>query len=323
MKKLNNVKNGDSGSGIFYCIQCSLGQTKTGSLYYSLTLRDNTGMMKAKVWDADSLGWDIKAPCYFQADFTVSEYNDELQMTLGGLSPVSAENVDQSEFFPKSKKDTGEMYALLLKYLGKVEDPDFRALIDKVVSDSVLTKEMQEHAGDVKIHHAFVGGWLQHTLSVVKLCCAYAKYYPELNRDLLLPAAFLHDIGKLVELSPFPENQFTMEGQLFGHVVLDTYVVDAILGELPSFPKEKKDHLFHCLLAHHGKLEFGSPRVPATLEALALNLADNTDASLEIMLEALDKEPDAEITQQYSQFLGTRVVRTPSWQCAGHCTGGE
>lgn len=253
MKKLNNVKNGDSGSGIFYCIQCSLGQAKTGSSYYSLTLRDNTGTIRAKVWNADSLKWDVKAPCYFRADFTADEYNGELQMKLSGLVPISAEDVAQSEFLPKSKKDTREMYALLLKYLEKVEDPDFRALIDKVVSDSVLTKEMQEHAGAVKIHHAFVGGWLQHTLSVVRLCYAYTKHYTELNRDLLLTAAFLHDFGKLAELSSFPENQFTMEGQLFGHVVLDTYMVDAVLGEIPSFPKEKRDHLFHCLLAHHGK----------------------------------------------------------------------
>lgn len=323
MQKLNDIKCGDCGSSVFYCVQCSLGQTKTGSSYYSLTLRDDTGIVKAKIWDADSLGWHIAAPCYFQANFTADEYNGEVQLKLNGLVSVSTDDVDQSEFFPKSKKSTREMYALLLKYLEKVEDLDFKALIDKVTSDSILTGEMMSHAGAVKMHHAFVGGWLQHTLSVVRLCYAYTKQYPELNKDLLLTAAFLHDLGKLVELSPFPENQFTMEGTLFGHVVLDTYLVDAIITELPSFPKEKKDHLFHCLLAHHGKLEFGSPRVPATLEALALHMADNTDASLEIMLEALDKEPEAEITQQYSQSLGTRVVRTPSWQCAGHCTGGE
>ena len=170
------------------------------------------------------------------------------------------------------------------------------------------------HSAAKSVHHGFVGGLLEHTLSVVKMCDYFSKQYPALNRDLLLMAAMFHDIGKTKELSAFPENDYTDEGQLLGHIIIGVQMLEERIAAMPGFPKKLEHELIHCILAHHGELEYGSPKKPALIEALALNLADNADAKLETMTEILKGAGDNMGWLGYNRFMESNVRRTSDGQ---------
>ena len=168
----------------------------------------------------------------------------------------------------------------------------------------------QFHSAAKTVHHGFVGGLLEHTLSVTKLCDYYAGYYKELNRDLLITAAIFHDIGKTKELSRFPENDYTDDGQLLGHIIIGTEMISDRMKEIEGFPASIAVELKHCILAHHGELEYGSPKKPALLEALALNFADTTDAKMETMIEALNAGGEIKGWLGFNRFLDSNIRRT-------------
>ena len=176
--------------------------------------------------------------------------------------------------------------------------------------DETFAKAFRFHSAAKTVHHGFVGGLLEHTLSVTRLCDYYASSYPMLNRDLLLTAAMFHDIGKLKELSVFPENDYTDDGQLLGHIVIGTEMVSDRMKTIPGFPPKLAAELKHCILAHHGELEYGSPKKPALLEALALNLADNTDAKMETMMEALSAGGENSGWLGFNRLLESNIRRT-------------
>ena len=198
---------------------------------------------------------------------------------------------------------TGLIQTIKNQYLNKlvsiyfIEDPEF-------------AKAFQFHSAAKSVHHGFVGGLLEHTLSVAKLCDYYASYYPGINRDLLLSAAIFHDIGKLKELSVFPENDYTDDGQLLGHIIIGTEMIGQRIRTIRGFPPRLAAELKHCILAHHGELEYGSPKKPALLEALALNFADNTDAKMETMLEALSAGGENTGWLGYNKFLESNIRKT-------------
>ena len=158
------------------------------------------------------------------------------------------------------------------------------------IKDEAFIKKFKAHSAAKRVHHGFMGGLLEHTLSVTKLCDFYCTQYPVLNKDLLITAAICHDIGKIDELSDFPENDYTDVGQLVGHIVMGTMMIDEKIRNINGFPAKLANELKHCILAHHGELEYGSPKKPALIEALALNFADNTDAKMETFIEALAEE---------------------------------
>ena len=160
------------------------------------------------------------------------------------------------------------------------------------------------------IHHSFIGGLMEHTLSVVKLCDFYCSIYPSLNRDLLITAAACHDIGKMKELSAFPVNDYTDDGQLIGHIILGSQQLHDTIGQIPDFPHELESQLIHCILSHHGELEYGSPKKPALAEAVALNLADNTDAKLETMKEILSSDRTDENWLGYNRLFESNIRKT-------------
>ena len=182
------------------------------------------------------------------------------------------------------------------------------------MNDAAFMKAFSFHSAAKSVHHGFVGGLLEHTLSVVKMCDYFSKQYPALNRDLLLMAAMFHDIGKTKELSAFPENDYTDEGQLLGHIIIGVQMLEERIAAMPGFPKKLEHELIHCILAHHGELEYGSPKKPALIEALALNLADNADAKLETMTEILKGAGDNMGWLGYNRFMESNVRRTSDGQ---------
>lgn len=175
----------------------------------------------------------------------------------------------------------------------------------------MFERRFKFHSAAKSVHHGFVGGLLEHTLGVTKNCDYFAKMYPVLNRDLLLTAAIFHDIGKLKELSTFPENDYTDAGQLLGHIMIGAEWVGDAIKSIDGFPVVLANELKHCILAHHGELEFGSPKKPALVEALALSFADNIDAKMETFRELLVNVPENDTKWQgYNRFMETNFRRT-------------
>jgi 3'-5' exoribonuclease len=198
-----------------------------------------------------------------------------------------------ADYLPVSEKDLDEMYEELMALMRQVENPYLQKLIQMYfVDNEAFIDAFKHHSAAKTVHHSFVGGLLEHTLGVVKLCDFYVKQYPYLNRDLLFTAALFHDVGKLKEISNFPENDYTDDGQLLGHIVMGCELVGFGCRHIKGFPKKLISELQHCILAHHGELEYGSPKKPALPEAMALNYADNTDAKLETMREILKSAGD-------------------------------
>ena len=203
------------------------------------------------------------------------------------------------------------MYEELLGFIKSVKNPYLNRLLSSFfVDDAAFAKAFQFHSAAKTVHHGFVGGLLEHTLSVTKLCDYYAGYYKELNRDLLIAAAIFHDIGKTKELSRFPENDYTDDGQLLGHIIIGTEMESERMKEIEGFPASIAVELKHCILAHHGELEYGSPKKPALLEALALNFADNTDAKMETMIEALNAGGENKGWLGFNRLLESNIRRT-------------
>ena len=201
----------------------------------------------------------------------------------------------------------------LLKFVASVNNAYYKQLLTTLFVDNKdFVNEFKKHSAAKSVHHGFIGGLLEHTLSVTKLCDFYTKQYELLNRDLLIAAAICHDIGKVYELSDFPTNDYTDAGQLLGHIVMGSEMVSKIIATIPGFPQKQANELKHCILAHHGELEYGSPKKPALIEALALNFADNTDAKLETMKELLNsnKTTGSDTWIGYNRLLETNVRRT-------------
>ena len=290
MKFIKDYKDGDRVFDIYLCKHKQSAVTKNGKAYENVILQDKTGTIDAKIWEPNNPGIsDFDALDYIEVYGDVTNFQGTLQVSIKRIRVCSQEEYNPADYLPVSSKNIGEMYKELKGYIVSIKSPFLKKLLESMfMTDEDFVKKFCNSSAAKTVHHGFVGGLLEHTLSVTKLCDYYCQAYPILKRDLLLTAAMCHDIGKVRELSPFPENDYTDEGQLLGHIVMGSQMVAAKAAKVPGFPRDLLSQLQHCILAHHGKYEFGSPKIPAIIEALALNYADDTDAKLETFKEILD-----------------------------------
>ena len=312
MRYIETFHEGNHISDIYLCKTKQIQLTKTGKEYGNLILQDKTGTIEAKIWDLSSPGvgeFDAMAYVHIEADVTL--FQNANQLNVRRIRTAREGEYVEADYLPVSKKEIGKMYEELLGFVRSVKNPWLNQLLSGYfVEDKEFAKAFQFHSAAKTVHHGFVGGLLEHTLSVVKLCDYYAGYYKTLNRDLLLTAAMFHDIGKMQELSRFPENDYTDDGQLLGHIMIGTEMISERIRQIPDFPPRLASELKHCILAHHGELEYGSPKKPALLEALALNFADNTDAKMETMIEALAAGGTNKGWLGYNRLLETNIRKT-------------
>ncbi len=310
MHRIASWREGDIISDIYLCRAKVVGKTKSGKSYYSLSLQDGTGTADGKVWDLSSGIDHFEALQYIKVEGEVQRYQNVLQLNIRRVRLAREGEYDPAEYVPTSPYPIDGMYDKLLSYIRSISHPRLRALLEAFfVNDPAFIKSFKAHSAAKSVHHSFSGGLLQHTLRVTELCDDYCKKYPLINRDLLLTGALCHDIGKIKELSDFPANDYTDEGQLLGHIVIGVQMVSEKIAQIPDFPAVTRNELCHIILAHHGEFEFGSPKKPALLEAMALHFADNTDAKLEIMCELLS-ENDAHGWLGFQKFLDSNVRRT-------------
>jgi 3'-5' exoribonuclease len=312
MRYIESFRDGMHVSDVFLCKNRQVCLTKSGKEYGNLILQDKTGTIDAKIWDLGSPGiGNFESMDYVYIDADVTVFQNSNQLNIKRARKADEGEYMPGDYLPVSSKDIGLMYEELLGFIKSLKNPYLKKLLESFfVEDTAFAKAFQFHSAAKSVHHGFVGGLLEHTLSVVKLCDYYAGYYPVINRDLLLTAAMFHDMGKTRELSAFPENDYTDDGQLLGHIIIGTEMIGERIRTIPGFPDKLTSELKHCILAHHGELEYGSPKKPAIIEALALNFADNTDAKLETMIEVLKSAGDNSGWLGFNRLMDTNIRKT-------------
>lgn len=313
MHYIGELREGERINEIYLCKQKQTAMTKAGKPYESLVLQDRTGTLDAKIWDPSSNGIEeCDALDYVNVMGDVISFQGNLQLNIKRLRKASEGEYEPADYLPVSQYDVEEMYRELQGYVKDLTNPYLKKLAgDLFLEDADFAKRFQFHSAAKSVHHGFVGGLLEHTLSVTKLCASFGDTYQILNRDLLITAALFHDIGKLEELSVFPENDYTDEGQLLGHIAMGMEIVGMRIRTIDGFPRGLANELKHCILAHHGELEYGSPKRPAIPEAVALNFADNLDAKMETMKELFANVPAGNTDWQgYNRLFESNIRRS-------------
>ena len=312
MKYIESLREGERINEIYLCKGKQSALTKAGKPYDNLILQDKTGTLDAKIWEPGSVGIDeFEALDYIAVMGDITSFQGNLQLNVKRVRKVQEGEYDPKDYLPISDKDIDEMYNELKTLITSIGNSYLKQLLASFfLEDADFEKRFKFHSAAKSVHHGFVGGLPEHTLGVAKNCDYFAKTYPILNRDLLLSAAIFHDIGKLEELSTFPENDYTDEGQLLGHIMIGAEMVGERIRTIPGFPKGLANELKHCILAHHGELEYGSPKKPALAEALALSFADNIDAKMETVREIFASVPENNLEWQgYNRLLESNIRR--------------
>ncbi|HIV25456.1 MAG TPA: HD domain-containing protein [Candidatus Scatomonas pullistercoris] len=312
MKYIRELREGMRIAGVYLCKFRQSAVTKNGKPYENVILQDRTGTIDAKIWEPNSVGIEeFDSLDYIDIVGDVTSFAGALQVSVKRLRKAGEGEYDPADYLPSSRFKTEEMYQELLSCVESVKNPFLSELLKSYfVRDEAFIRAFQRSSAAKSVHHGFIGGLLEHTLSVTRLCSYYAKAYPILNRDLLITAAILHDVGKTRELSAFPSNDYTDDGQLLGHIMIGAEMIHDRAREISGFPEKLENELKHCILAHHGELEYGSPKKPALAEAVALNLADNTDARLETLRELFEASDGTAEWLGYSRIFESNIRRT-------------
>ena len=303
---IENFRDGTRVNNVYLVKMKNTALTKNGKEYLNVTLQDRTGTIDAKVWDPFSPGIsEFSTLDYVYVEGNVALYNGVNQLSIQRLSVAREGSFFPEDFLPVSKRDREEMKKEFFAMISALDNPFLKRLLESIfVEDKAFMQEFSFHSAAKTVHHSYVGGLLEHTLSVAKLCRFYAEHYQDLNKDILLSAALCHDIGKMKELSEFPRNDYSDEGQLLGHIMIGYTMLSEKIALIPDFPNALRSEFLHCILSHHGELEFGSPKKPATMEALALAFADNTDAKLQTMREFIEQGEKSGKAKEGSGWIG-------------------
>jgi len=304
MKYIESFKEGNKISGIYLCKYKQSAVTKNGKAYENVILHDKTGTVDSKIWDPNSQGIaEFEALDYVDVTAEVTSFQGALQLNIKRLRKAGRAEYNPADYLPVSERDIEEMYRELLEFAAQVQEPHLRALLHNMFAeDAEFAEAFRLHSAAKTVHHSFVGGLLEHTLGVCRLCAYYAEAYPLLNRDLLYTAAMCHDIGKVYELSDFPV--------VISHIAMGSEMVGEQIRRISGFPRKLANELKHCILAHHGELEYGSPKKPALAEAVALNLADNTDARMETLREVFLDAGDKKEWLGYNKIFESNLRKT-------------
>ena len=287
MRFIDGLCEGETIRNVYLCKGKRSAETRNGKPYDNLILQDKTGTLDGKVWDPNSQGIaDYDEKDFIEVFGDVINYNGNLQLNIRQIRKAEEGEYNPADYMPTTDKSVDGMYEELTAYIRQISNKYLRQVLEfYYIKDEAFIKKFKAHSAAKTVHHGFSGGLLEHTLSVTRMCDYFATSYSILNRDLLLSSAILHDIGKVKELSDFPDNDYTDEGQLIGHIVSGVEMINDAIRSIPGFPEKLAHELKHCIVAHHGELEYGSPKKPALAEAVALNMADSTDAKLQTLTE--------------------------------------
>ncbi len=284
---------------------------KSGELYLSLTLVDRTGHLDAKMWD----NVDEHIDCFERDDFVkvrglLNKFNGRFQLTVHKLRSMEESEVEFDDYLPRTTKDIDALWSTLAGFVESFQDAHLKALVQAFMADPQIERAYKSAPAAKSLHHAFIGGLLDHVVSLFQLCDLACKNYPDMiNRDLLLTGAFVHDIGKVHELTYSRSFTYSTRGQLLGHMIIELEMLHDKIAQVPGFPAEYKTLIEHLIISHHGKYEFGSPKLPMFPEALMLHYLDDLDSKMESMRAHFQREPESEWTT-YNGSLERPLLNT-------------
>jgi len=284
--------------------------TREGKAYLRLELGDRSGTIEARMWDQfDAVVKDINRDDFVKVQARVEIYRNKPQLSLQNLRLAKPEEIDLADFLPHTKEDVGKMYAQLLEYAGSITNPWLKKLTIGILSDPKIATRYKRAPAAKVMHHAYLGGLLEHVIGLCGLARQIAAHYPELDVDLLFTAAILHDVGKLDELCYERAIGYTVEGQLLGHIMMEFETVSKAIDAIEGFPPNLKTVVQHMLISHHGQYEFGSPKLPMIREAMAFHYMDDLDSKLAAVRAALALDTAEPEWSAYSGALGRKFLR--------------
>jgi 3'-5' exoribonuclease len=285
----------------------------TGKPYLDLELRDASGVIRAKVWDCDRLDQDFEVEDFVLVQGHVEAYRGTSQIVVNAIRRCADQEIDPRDYFPRSSREPEEMYAELVGRLERMPEGPLRTLLLAVIQDPEIAAKFKFAPAAMSFHHAYLGGLLEHVLSLIQLGDQISDHYGSLRRDLVLAGLVLHDLGKIEELNYLRSFRYTTRGQLVGHIALALGIVREKLRAIPDFPDALRDQIEHIILSHHGKLEFGSPREPMFPEALVVHYLDDLDSKLESMRAqyAADKDRAGDFTARNPALKRELLKPTP------------
>jgi 3'-5' exoribonuclease len=284
--------------------------TKEGKAYLRLELGDRSGTIEARMWTKfDGMVQDIARDDFVKVEGRVELYREKPQLSLVQFRKARPEEIELADFLPHTKQDVEKMYGQLLGYAKEIRNPWLQQLVLSIVNDPAIAWRYKKAPAAKTMHHAYLGGLLEHVVGLCGLAKQIAAHYPELHLDLLLTAAILHDVGKLDELCYSRAIGYSTEGQLLGHIVMELETVLRAIDKIPGFPPQLKTVVQHLLISHHGQYEFGSPKLPMIREALVFHYLDDLDSKMAAANAALAGESGEEQWSAYSAALQRKFLK--------------
>ncbi len=275
----------------FVVISKQIKPKKSGEPYLALILGDRTGQIEAKMWDnVDGCLEAFEQEDFIKVKGLLNRYKHRFQLTIHKLRKLAESEIDFSDYLSKTTKDIGELWQVLAGFVASFQNPHLKALVEAFMADPEIAEAYRNAPAAKALHHAYLGGLLDHVVSLARCCDLVCRNYPQINRDLLLTGAFLHDIGKIYELNYNRTFSYTTRGQLLGHMIIELEMLQAKLAQLPGFPEDLKLLVEHLIISHHGQYEFGSPKLPMFPEALMLHYLDDLDSKMEAMRAHFERE---------------------------------
>ena len=320
ISQLNSFEETRVFDTYFLVLHRQLRTTQTNKPYLNIVFCDKTGQLEGRVWDVNDsrIAKDFERGDVVKVRGCVSRFNDRLQMKVEQLRTAQSSEVDKADLMPATTYDVQELWQRLLGFIDSFTDPHLKLLVGNIFNNLQIASAFREAPAAKQLHHAYLGGLLEHVISLLTLADRVAPHYPILHRDLLLTGVMLHDIGKIQELSWDVGFEYTTEGILLGHIQMGASLAEKTMDAIPDFPPRLKTLVLHVILSHHGKLEFGSPKLPMIPEALVLNFLDDLDAKMQAVQGEFEKcaregkAPD-ELTGKVWALDQRQLLNTRAW----------
>jgi len=311
MKYIEEFKEDERIIEHYLCKQKNSLKSRAGKTYLSLKLQDKTGVIDAKIWEITGDIQDFEENDYVKIDGVVVTYQNDLQLKVMKLRKSQEGEYDTANYVPQTDKDIESLYSTLAGYIDSIDNRYIKALLESVFyNDPAISANIKIHSAARQMHHSYLGGLLEHTVNVAQICEFLSGKYEFVKRDMLIAGALLHDVGKIFELSAFPVNDYTDDGQLLGHIVMGSELIGRHTANIENFPHELESLLKHMILAHHGIYEYGSPELPKTLEAYLLHCADDMDAKIKMFEDIVIKDNTPAMWMGYQRMFERNIRKS-------------
>lgn len=311
MRYIVDLKEDENIVEHYLCKKKQTLKSRSGKNYLSLTLQDKTSTINAKVWELNNNIKSFEENDFIKIEGSVLIYQSEPQITIRKIRKSEEGEYSPIDYIPTTDKNIEELFIKLTKIIESFENKYIKTLIENIfIKNDELRERFKTHSAAKSMHHNYMGGLLEHCLSMCEISSFLASHYTYVNRDILIASTLLHDVGKMFELSPFPDNDYTDDGQLLGHLIIGAELVTSEAAKIEGFPPQLKSLLKHSILSHHGEYEFGSPKRPKTIEAFILHCVDELDARIKIYEEAIIDNSTSGNWVGYHKTLGRNIRKT-------------